>query len=463
VRLTNRLYMKFALPLAQRGRFEQMRQRWDEYERLEARSLEQNREMHWDRVRAVVEHAYATTPFYRARLDSAGIKPADLHTIHDLTHIPQLTRQDILENRDELWSRNYKREELLEAFTGGTTDTPVPLLRDPACIGEKMAVQLRFNAWANYFPGDKTFYLWGARQDFAENPSWKWRMYERFLMRRTWAQTSVFNEEVLEKHWRTLNEFRPRVIYAYPSAAAIFCEYLRDQKKEVRHRPVSMIVTAEPLLPEQRAVITEVLGCPVYEHYGTRDFGLIAAECERQSGMHVHPSIAHVEFIPVEGAEVEGLHEILVTDLMNLGQPMIRYKINDCTVIGPEKCACGRGYPLMQKIVGRTTDVITLPNGDRVLGVVLPGRILQVCPAIKKIQIIQETLSDFRIRYVPGVDFNIAELDNLKAKLTKYLCPGLNWTFEAVDDIPREKSGKARFCISRVTTRAAQVGGRQGA
>jgi phenylacetate-CoA ligase len=100
--------------------------------------------------------------------------------------------------------------------------------------------------------------------------------------------------------------------------------------------------------------------------------------------------------------------------------------------------------------MGRTTDVFRLANGDAVPGVALTNRVLQVCPGLKKTQVIQETFTDFRVRYVPGPGFSRSELDLLGTNLKRFLSDQVRWTFEQVPDIERERSGKTRFCISRV-------------
>jgi phenylacetate-CoA ligase len=177
---------------------------------------------------------------------------------------------------------------------------------------------------------------------------------------------------------------------------------------------------------------------------------MIAAECEEHQGLHVNPAAAFVEFIPLQGAEEEGLHEILVTDLLNYGMPLIRYRINDCTVLGPERCPCGLGYPLIQPIAGRTTDNFVLPGGNVVPGISLTNRVIQVCPGLKKVQVIQNTLRDFHVCYVPGPGFSASDLDLLKGKLRVFFPDLIEWTFEEVSEIKRERSGKTRFCISHV-------------
>ncbi len=449
-RCINALYVGFLYPLVNRSLYAGLSKRMRKYERLEGLSLAENRELQWRALIRLLQHAYRTTSFYHRRFDSVGLRPSEIASPSDLERIPPLTREDIREDLSGLRSNRYRADEVSHAATGGTTDTPVPLLRSREALREKMAVQCRFNSWAGFHPGDKVFHLWGARQDYSENPSWRWRLYDRYLMRQLWAPTSLFNEAVLESYRQTMNCFRPRIVYAYPTPLALFCEYLRASGRPY-HRPASAICTAEPLVDNQRRVIEEALGCPVFEHYGSREFAMIAGECERHQGLHLSTAAAYVEFLPVEGSEVEGLHELLVTDLLNYGMPLIRYRINDCALRGPETCSCGRGYPLIRQIIGRTTDVFYLANGDFVPGVSLTNRVLQVCPGLKKVQIIQETQQDFRVRYVPGPGFGQADLDLLKANLTRFLPDRIEWTFEQVADIERERSGKTRFCISHLT------------
>jgi phenylacetate-CoA ligase len=449
--LLNRAYIQLVYPLADPFVYRGLARRLAYYKNLETIPVEEQKQREWDSVRRLVQHAYETTPFYRDRFDQAGVSPTRLQSPEDLKRIPPLTREDLRNHLEELRSRKFERGVLQQSATGGTTDTPTPILRTRRSISEKTAIQLRFNIWAGNRPGDKVFYLWGARQDYNENPSWRWHLYDRHLMRRIWAPTSLFNEEVFEAYRHSLNQLRPRTIVAYPTPLALFCEYLRASGKDF-HRPLSAVCTAEPLLPSQRRVIEEVLGTKIFEHYGSREFGMIAAECEQHAGMHVNPAAAYIEYVPLEGAETADLKEMLVTDLLNEGMPLIRYRVNDCVQGSNEQCACGRSYPLIRKVVGRTADLFQLPNGDKVPGVSLTNRVLKVCPGLKKIQIIQETISNFHIRYVRGDDFDPNDLNLLRTNLNRFLPGDLSWSFEEVAEIPRERSGKTRFCISKLAS-----------
>lgn len=452
-RLINVVYSRWLRPLVNPREYSGVHDEAVEFRRRESLSWAESARLQWESLKALLNHAYETTPFYRQRFAESGITPDEIRSPEDMAKLGVLTRADLKAQLENLWSRRYRRDELLVAATGGTTDTPVTLLRSPECLRKKSAVQECFDRWAGMRPGDKIFRLWGAQQDFNPHPSWRWRLYDRYFLRNVWAPTSLINPDILESYQELLNEFRPRIIYAYPTPLALFCEYLRDRGKSY-HRPASAICTAEPLLEQQRELIERTLGCPVFEHYGARDFGMVGAECEAHQGVHLNPSAVFVEFVPVEGSEAEGLKEILVTDLLNLGFPMIRYRINDCVIPAPKPCSCGRPFTLVQRVVGRTADNFRLPSGSVLPGVALTNRVLQVCPALAKTQIIQERLDGFKIRYVRGPNFSPEDLQMLRANLGKFITDQVQWTFEEVPDIPRERSGKTRFCISLLNSSA---------
>ena len=221
--LLNQIYVSAIFPAFERQNCLGLGRRLARLRRFEELSPAENRELQNAALARIVKHAYERSPFYRDRFDQAGVQPSDAFSPGDLAKVPMLTREEIRESLDRIRSRDYQPEQLLKAATGGTTDTPVPIWRSLESVREKVAVQWRFNQWAGYSPGDKVFYLWGARQDYKENPSWRWRLYDRTLMRRVWAPTSLFNREVLESYRKLLNEFQPRAIFAYPTPLALFC------------------------------------------------------------------------------------------------------------------------------------------------------------------------------------------------------------------------------------------------
>ena len=445
----NVLHTRVLLPLLANERHQNLSRRLREFASYEQLSLEQNHDLQRKRLVRLLQYAYANTRFYRNRFDAVGFDPNRTFTAADVARIPALTRDDIKNHCAEMCSRKYESRELTVSATGGTTDTPVKFYRDKESLRDKTALQLCLNTWANMHPGDKVFHLWGARSDYAQSPSWRWRFYDRYIMRNFWAPTSLMNPEVNESYRQALNQFKPKVIYAYPTPLAIFCEHVLESRRPI-HRPTAVVCTAEALLDDQRETIERVFDQKIFEHYGSREFGMIAAECKAHSGLHVATPAVYLEYIPLEYDENSEINELFVTDLLNYGMPLIRYRVNDCVVPATGQCACGRGFPRIQKIIGRTTDVFRLRDGSTVPGVALTNRVLQVCPGLKKMQVIQEELDRFRIRYVPDDGFNQNVFNLLRENLNKFFPQQVHWEFEKVLEIEREKSGKTRFCICKV-------------
>jgi len=157
MRPLNWLYLNTVLPLLQKTQNRGLGRRFREYAAMDHWSREAIQEWQWTAVKEMCSHAYESSPFYRARFDSVGLRPDKLQSPAELQALPYLTREDIRQHLPDLWSRRFRQEDLLEAATGGTTDTPVRLYRDPDVLPKKNAVQWTLNAWANYFPGDRVF------------------------------------------------------------------------------------------------------------------------------------------------------------------------------------------------------------------------------------------------------------------------------------------------------------------
>jgi phenylacetate-coenzyme A ligase PaaK-like adenylate-forming protein len=105
--------------------------------------------------------------------------------------------------------------------------------------------------------------------------------------------------------------------------------------------------------------------------YGTTETGMLACDCDRHAGLHVFEDLVHVEVVDDGGRPVpDGTpgSRILITNLINRTQPLIRYELTDLVTISPERCPCGRPYKLIETIDGRTDDVLSLasPTGGEV-------------------------------------------------------------------------------------------------
>ena len=172
------------------------------------------------------------------------------------------------------------------------------------------------------------------------------------------------------------------------------------------------------LTPENRALIERVLGAPVYDRYGSREFAVIASECDQHSGMHVNAENLLVE---ITGDTPDESGEIAITDLKNFAMPMIRYMTRDHGRMIGKPCACGRGLPLIQLTGGRTTDFLHGANGRRVSGIVLATYVITKNPGIGQVQFVQSKPGHIQVNVVKSPAWNEESTADLLRKAASLL------------------------------------------
>ena len=169
--------------------------------------------------------------------------------------------------------------------------------------------------------------------------------------------TSSLSEARLREFPGVLRKLRPEVLVAYANSIYLIARYLKATGRGDLPPLKSIITSAEVLEPEQRELITSVFGCPVFDRYGCRETSVIASECGTGEGMHLNAECIHLEVVQGERRCAPGERgEFVITDLLNLGMPLIRYRIRDVGLLLPEACACGRTLPRLRITGGRTTD-----------------------------------------------------------------------------------------------------------
>src|SRR5207245_1302977 len=135
--------------------------------------------------------------------------------------------------------------------------------------------------------------------------------------------------------------------------------------------------------------------------YGSREFMLIGSECECHEGLHLTAENLLVEVLDDDGRPTPENKEgnVVITDLYNYGMPFIRYANGDRAVAGWGTCSCGRGLPLLRKVVGRRLDMLQTPDGRLVPGEFFP-HLLKDYPAVRRFQVMQTQPDRIQLRVV---------------------------------------------------------------
>jgi phenylacetate-CoA ligase len=421
-----------------------------ELERTQYLSAAEIRELQLRRLRVLLKHAYKNCPFYTSRFDEYGFKAEEIGSINDLRNLPVLTKKDIQEHKESMKARNFPDRELIPNKTGGSTGSPLHFYLNRERLFSRKASTIRHDRWTGWDIGVKMGVLWGHRIDTGGIGHWKHSIRNFILDRRIILDTGDITAEKLKNFTSALSYFKPPIYLAYANSMYLYARYLREKGIRDYHKPQSIITSAEVLTDEQRRVIEEVFECRVYNRYGCRETSMIASECPQHNGMHICAETLLVEFIKNNRACRDGeLGKIVITDLLNLGMPLIRYQIEDMGSPIRGTCECGRGLPMMNVNAGRITDFLVAPDGRFISGPSLAVPIATI-PGIAQAQLVQKE-RDLIILKIKKQDMDDRGLRrNIRATIREFFGSGMKFEVEFVEEIPKESSGKYRFSISEI-------------
>ena len=405
------------------------------------------RQQQWERAREAVKYAYLHCPYYQERFAGAGFDGTlrDWKAFRDL---PLLTKRDIRENGDGLLSRDFRREDLVETNTGGSTGVALKLYFDKRCQEMRNAAAMRCDQWAGRDIGMKIAALWG-------NPpvadTLKKKLRNRLLDRIIYLDTMNIDEDCVDRFIQEWRREKARVLFGHSHSIYILAMYLR-RMNVADIRPCGIISTSMMLLEPERRVIEEVFQCRVTDRYGCEEVSLIACECERHEGFHLNIDHLVVEFLREDGTEAAAGEEanIVVTDLINRGMPLIRYRVEDMGVPSDRICSCGRGLPLMEGVTGRSADFLKRSDGSLVAGVSLVERTLTAIPGIEQMQLVQDGLQQLCVKVVKDGSFDEASEHKLRDEFQEVFGDETTVEIKYVPALDQTRSGKFRFAICNV-------------
>jgi phenylacetate-CoA ligase len=422
-----------------------------QYEASQYYHREWHEERTFEALQRLIAHAIKECPYYRTRFQEKNITPGDIHSFDDFASLPILEKRDIQLHRDEMVAESWPRNDLRQNQTGGSTGTPISFYLSRDRQWSQAGATWRHNRWAGYDFGEKIALVWGAPRDIPLN-SWKRRLRNLVLDRTLYLDTANITEAKLRSFHDALKKFRPKVIQAYARSLTLLARYIKSHGYQA-YQPHSIITSAEALDQSDRVLLEDVFNCPVFNRYGCREFTVVASECEEHQGLHLMAEGLYVEVVrgnrPVAPGE---MGELLVTDLLNLAMPMIRYRIGDMGTLDNSPCPCGRGLPRLRNVEGRITDFIVGTDGRLVSGVFLATYVVAQRPSLGQVQLWQNKRDAilYKIARPEGNPVDKVDREYLTTETRKYLGGDMKIEFESVGELKSEPSGKFIFCRSNV-------------
>jgi len=310
------------------------------------------------KLRKTVRHAYRNVPLVRRRFGEANVKPESIRTLEDVQKIPFTVKTDLRDNyplgilavpQTRLYclhaSSGTTGKPIIMAYTRGDLERWSRLMGrtfDVAGVRKGDIVQNMFGY--GLFTGGLGFH-YGARAVGA-----------------TVIPTSTGNTK---RQLMLMKDLRSSVAASTPSYMVYLCEASRVEGYEPK-RDFSLkigLFGAEPWSEEARKRIEDVFGLRAHDCYGMSElYGPgVGIECENRNGLHVWSDEFLVETINPDTGEVlepgkEG--ELVFTMLSREAMPLLRYRTRDLSRVFEEECECGRYHPRIQRIKGRSDDML---------------------------------------------------------------------------------------------------------
>ena len=372
---------------------------WWSPERLQAQQLLQ--------ARAVLKYAIQNAPWYRQQLGAAGINPDRINDWDAWRGIPVLGRTDVQQAGAEL---NCSRlpsghGKIGETSTTGSTARPVVIRTTNVTRFLWQVYTLREHLWHQRdFSGklatiryleDKDI---GRPPEGAINKGWGPSTDDLY----TTGPCVILNiRSTIAEQAAWLVRESPDYLLTYPTLVLELANYfagsgeLLPNLKEVR-------TFGEVITPEIRAACKQTWNVPLVDTYSSQEVGYMAFQCPEHEHYHIQSENVVLEVLDDEGRQCRPgeTGRVVVTALHNFASPLIRYEIGDYAMVG-DTCSCGRGLPVLNRVHGRTRNMLHMPDGGKrwpVIGEDVRG--LDDLPALRQYQLVQKSLELIEVRLV---------------------------------------------------------------
>lgn len=392
---------------------------------IETMSREDLEALQLERLQALVKRVYQKIPFYKESFDKAGINPEDIKSLADLTKLPFTVKQDMRDAYPFGLFAVPRKDVVRVHCSSGTTGTAT-------VVGY---TQKDLENWGDCFA--RALYGAGCGPDSTLQIAYGYGLFTGGLGahnggERAGCTVLPMSTGNTKRQVRLMKDFDVDCLCCTPSYALNIAEVAQEESYDIHEFPIHAgILGAEPCSEATRAEIEQKMGIQVYDIYGLSEVmgPGVACECEKQHGLHVCEDQFIIEILdpktlqPVPDGE---WGEVVFTTLCKECSPLVRYRTRDISRILVGECECGRTFRRMDRIAGRTDDMMIL-RGVNVFPSQIEEEIVsfpEIAPQYQLILTTKGTLdhAELRVETVPEFPFDeIRRLEKLKKDLQKAL------------------------------------------
>jgi phenylacetate-CoA ligase len=388
------------------------------------------------KLNKILQFAWTHVPFYRRYWGDHRIDFKTVESLEELEGYPVITKATIKEHADQMIPDNLLAIRHIRKSTGGTSGVPLQYYMDK----ERWALLRAYQIWgmglAGYSFGDPLAIVAGG--SLLPNRSDVMAMVRNAVERRSCALGVHMDTETARSIYRMLIRRKIRFIYGYPSILSLLA--LEFEKLGLTIDGItSVITTAEMLQPVYRATIERVFRCKVYDDLGCGDGGYLGFECHLHHGYHYN---ALESILNVRDPDAQGIGPVVITNLWNRATPFIRYENGDLLSLGSTHCGCGRGFPIIREIRGRTGDILRFANGRSVAAPALT-LVFSEMP-IDAWQVVQTTDNAVEVRLLSRTEISEKHKKRIESVLRYHLGDEVTFTINRVQKLETTAGGKLK-------------------
>lgn len=401
---------------------------WWPAARIEALQLEQ--------LQAVFDHARATVPFWHERLANA---PARIESMAVLRTLPVTTRREIQQAGGAIHSTASPQAhgEVLSTESSGSTGEPLQTLGTAWTQLLWQVLLLRDHLWHRRDLGGKLAAI-RNRSEAAHLPAWGPATSPFVTGPSSVRAVSGDLDEQLD--WLVAED--PDYLLTLATNAQALA--MRSLERGIRLPRLKQVRTfAEVLRPEARRIVREAWGVAIADSYSSEELGSIALQCPQHEHYHLQSESLLVEVLDGQGLPCAPgqTGQLVVSTLHNFAMPLLRYANGDFAEVG-EPCPCGRGLPVLKRIIGRQRNMLWRPDGGGRYWPSFATEVwLHIAP-IEQFQVVQTALGALELRVVCPRELSPGERDALAEALQLSLGFRYAVTVIRITAIERPRGGK---------------------
>jgi len=399
-------------------------------------SKKELRELQLSKLEVLLKFALINSDYYK----QCGVK-INCDPVSMLKQFPILNKSILRSNPEEIATKSLAK--LNKQSSSGSSGIQSTIYLSNLEQSIPRAQQTRWWEWAGYTIGDSIL-----QTGMFKSRSLIKKTKDTFFKTQYVDAFSLSPEEIIVI-LENAKQKKIKHFYGYASSLYLFAEVAESYGIDIDFK--SMLSWGDKLFDHYKKKIDKVFGVQVKETYGSAEGLMIAGQYDLPYLYIMTPWI-YLELLDDEGKEVKDgeMGRVVVTSLSAKSFPLIRYDLGDLAIKLPiEKYPSNKmlPYPLLEKVIGRDTDIVRTSFGQSLIVHTFTG-IFEFYPEVRQFQVYQEVLDKIKIRYIPARENITKSLEEIRRKILSKLNNEIDIEFIEVDVIHASKSGKPQIIES---------------